>query len=91
METNQQESRMPYSEFKELLGVAKIKFFPPKEGKERVFGMLGDKCVIVAKKGLTIQDLVDNEQDLEWITCQECGENNPEGYEDCIYCDNPLP
>jgi hypothetical protein len=67
------ETKMPYTEFKELLGVAKIKFFPPKEGKERVFGMLGDKCVIVAKKGLTIQDLVENEKDLYVVKNPEKG------------------
>lgn len=61
MENSQPEARMPYQEFKELLGTKTITFYPGREGK-RAFGMMDGKCVIVVKEGLTVQDLVENEE-----------------------------
>jgi len=67
-----EDNRMPYGEFKELLGTATITFFPGKEGK-RAFGMLNGECVIVVKEGLTVEDLKVNQHKLYVVKNPEKG------------------
>ncbi len=66
------ENRMPYAEFKELLGTKSITFYPGRDGK-RAFGMLDGKCVIVVKEGLTVEDLQDNLEGLYVVKNPEKG------------------
>lgn len=69
---NKKAIRIPYSEFKEMLGALKITFFEGRDGK-RGFGMLEGKCVIVMAQGLTVAQAKEREDELIVVKNPELG------------------